>query len=399
MVMADDAAELRRRLENKQPLVDPNIFTVLRDAKASPQRRSAHNKITAVARENTESASCDATFALLQTILEHMHGGFKHYFRQHLANGRLHPSNTSRELKQMLFLISSHNILAEELFGQLDQWFSSRTQSAGLSTASATILAKKNGTLEWFYGLTPEDRALFLAAAADPERQQVIVDTERSQATAARTHRTDATAAAIDSAAAKREAKASDLAAAFRLELFTSPGAVDAGLGAMPNKTSRLKLVKQHLKAYKLMYGVGRNATPKTVHAGYISETTGKPLWIAGQLKLPELVSNLKLLVARWKGAAEPDNFATAVYGPTFMPVDSRQPAAVPVPADSVGKQRLVKLLANLQQAGKKADKMVHSIDPVQRPESDPAVDPAADAETGLRTGPGMGHELPTSSE
>lgn len=66
---------------------------------------------------------------LLHMMIEHIVVGLTHV-RNHLGpDGRFAPENTSVEMKRKLFFVSSHNILAEELFEQLDQWLTSRTNN------------------------------------------------------------------------------------------------------------------------------------------------------------------------------------------------------------------------------------------------------------------------------
>ena len=76
-----------------------------------------------------------------------------------------------------------HNRLSEESFGHPNQFFSHRTLRAGLSTASTTVLTRRNGTLDWYYSLTLERRALFDEAMRDPVRQRLLMDVQRKQRT------------------------------------------------------------------------------------------------------------------------------------------------------------------------------------------------------------------------
>jgi len=360
---------LKQRLADQVPLVDPSTFTVLQDAKVSPHRQRNHNTITAAARQETDLAKDEHVLPLLDLMLPYMLVGLRHYFRDHLGpDGRFAPENTSVAMKKKLLLVSSHNVLPEELFARLDHWYTSRTKSALLSSASSTIMAQKNDTLQWLYSLTSAERELYQATVVDENRQAKVIQMDRSQTAAARAHRAESDRQIIQKQQQKNAGKANDMTAAFSLKLFVGADELDAAITELVTGADADKLVKQHLKAYRVMWKTAHPQEKVLANSGLLSAQTQKPLWVQNGVKRAEMICNLKLLIVAWQAApvVAPANFQAAADGPTFIPIDPRQPRAQPLAADSTGRQKLAKNAANLLQSAKKADKIIRSLDPVR---------------------------------
>lgn len=359
---------VKKQLDDKACMMPPGSFPVLSDAKSSPRRLALHNSICASVRQETNDATNEDVSSLVSLLAERLGVEWAHYFRHHVdPAGRWHPDNTSPDLKLKLLLVPGHNRLSEEAFGHLDIYYRHRTMKAGLSTASTSVLTRRNRTLEWYYALPLEKRALFDEAMRGPGRQKLVIDVQRKQTAEARDRQLELEqqkGAKADQRASRRQGLARD---AIERSYHRDAPELDESLRRLSTKQEREKLVRSELQANKTKWALlhpGRK--PST--GSELADTAGHPLWKLSRkgkpLDLATMVANLKALMARWDAANNPLAEVIANTS-TTVPVDQRRPARGAGLSEAKKRIPLAweKRTANLKQAAAKTDRIIHRND------------------------------------
>lgn len=178
-VLVQDPGVLAAKMSAPAPIIDPEVFTVLQDRRIaiaftllSPRRhgksRPEHRLRRSLFVSPSARRSCWVVSGNTSETTSMTTGGF-------------HPSNTTEVMKAMLRLVPAHNRLSEVMFSHVDQYYSHCFERADLSTATATVLSRRNGTLAWYCGLPLASRALYDAAMRDPARKKLVADKDKPQ--------------------------------------------------------------------------------------------------------------------------------------------------------------------------------------------------------------------------
>ena len=355
-------------------------FPLLGDAKASPRRQALHSWLCKFVRNDSDRAPNKDVATLVSLLAKQLGAEWNHYFRDHMPGGRFHPANTSEAMKMKLLMVPSHNRLSEEGFGLLDMYFNRSSKRAGLATASASVLARRNGTLQWYYALPLDKRRLFDEAMRDPARQQLVLGTQACQEAEAKARALELQREKCEKEAQREAERSRRNHEAVERRYFATDEEIDSAVQALSgDKRRQLELVKAELRGYKAKWGLVQPDVPPSRENG-LADQSGAPLWqfshAGKQLDLDALVSNLKLIRSNWARAND-DSARAAASSTAPEPVDARQPARDPATLDEA-KLRIAKALekrtGSLRKSAKRTDAVIRTMDNY---ESDP--EPTAD--------------------